>query len=113
MQINGTKEFRKIGGDGTSKEENASLVGWDDHEKFSERIRNYSGKPINAEIRRIIPGHIIFKSSLELKLHDYRTVEFSKRIAAGKRADLMFEIIRRQGHNATKNNVTLEAGEVK
>ena len=29
LQINGTNEFRKIGGDGAFKEENATLVGWD------------------------------------------------------------------------------------
>jgi hypothetical protein len=50
---------------------------------------------------------------LEPTLHDYRTVQFSKTVAAGKKSDLMYEIIRRQGHNAKQNNVTLEEGDVK
>jgi hypothetical protein len=113
LQINGTSEFRKIGGDGAFKEENATLVGWDDHDIFSERIRNYSGKTINVEIRRPFPGHVIYKSSLEPKLHDYQTVELHTTVAAGKKTDLFFEIARKQGTSAKQNNVTLEKAEVK
>ena len=113
LQINGTSEFRKIGGDGGFKEENATLVGWDDHDIFSERIRNYSGKPMNVEIRRTLPGHVIFKSSLEPKLHDYQTVELHTTVPPGKRADLFFELVRKQGTSAKQNNITLEKSEVK
>ncbi len=113
LQINGTSEFRKIGGDGVFKEENATLVGWDDHEILTERIRNYSGKPINVEIRRTIPGHIVYKSSLEPKLHDYQTVELHTTVPAGKMADHLFEIDRKQGTSAKQNNITLEKAEVK
>ena len=90
-----------------------SVVGWDDHEIYTQRIRNYTAKPIDVEIRRPFDGHVTFRSLLEPKLHDYRTVQFAATVAAGKKADLMFEIIRRQGHNAKQNNVTLEQGEVK
>lgn len=113
LQIKGTNEFRKIGGDGVFKEENATLVGWDDHEILTERIRNYSGKPIKIEIRRTMPGHIVFKSLLEPKLHDYQTVELHTTVPAGKRADLYFELVRKQGISAKQNNITLEESEVK
>ena len=113
LQINGTNEFRKIGGDGVFKEENATLVGWDDHEILTERIRNYSAKPIQVEIRRTIPGHIIIKSLLEPKLHDFQTVEIHASVPAGKKSDLLFELIRKQGTSLKQNNITLEKGEVK
>jgi hypothetical protein len=113
LQINGTSRFRKIGGDEVVKEENATLVGWDDHEILFERIRNYSGKSINVEIRRAIPGHVIYKSLLEPKLHDYQTVEVHTTVPAGKKADLVFEIVRKQGTSAKQNNITLEKAEVK
>ena len=112
LQINGTNEFRKIGGDGAFKEEKATLVGWSEHEIFSQRIRNYTGKEINLEVRRTLPGHISFKSLLEPKLHDYQTVEFRSIIAAGKKMDLLFEVIRLQGTSAKQNNVTLQEGKV-
>ena len=113
LQIHGTNEFRKIGGEGSFKEENASLVGWDDHEVFAERIRNYSGKPINVEIRRTIPGHINFKSLLEPKLHDFQTVELHRSVLAGKKNDLHYELARKQGTSAKQSNITLEKSEVK
>ncbi len=113
LQINGTNEFRKIGGDGVFKEEKATLVGWDDHEILTDRIRNYSSKPINVEIRRTIPGHILFKSLLEPKLHDYQTVEYRATVPAAKKSDLLFEIVRKQGTSIKQNNITLEKAEVK
>ena len=112
LQINGTNEFRKIGGDGAFKEENATLVGWTDHEIFSQRIRNYTSKDIHVEVRHTLPGHILFKSQLEPKLHDYQTVEFKSTVAAGKRVDLLFEVIRLQGTSAKQNNITLQDGKV-
>ena len=113
LQINGKNEFRMIGGDVVKVEENSTLVGWDEHEIYSQRIRNYSDKDINVEIRRTWPGHIVFRSLLEPKLHDYQTAEFKAKVAAGKTADLLFEIVRHQGRNAKQNNITLENAEIK
>jgi hypothetical protein len=113
LQINGKNEFRKIGEDGVKVEEKATLVGWDEHEIYSQRIRNYSGKDINVEVRRTWPGHVVFRSLLEPKLHDYQTAEFKAKVPAGKTADLLFEIVRHQGRNARQNNITLENAEIK
>jgi hypothetical protein len=113
LRIHGSNEFRKIGGEGTFKEENATLVGWDEHEILVERIRNYSGKPINVEIRRTIPGQIIFKSLLKPKLHDFQTVELKTSVMANKKSDLLYEVTRKQGTSVKQSNITLEEAEVK
>ena len=113
LQIHGQTMLRKIGGDGVMQIENASLVGWADHEIYTQRIRNYTPKDIDVEIRRAFPGHVMFKSQLEPTLHDYQTVEIKTKVAAGKRADLLFEVVRLQGTSAKQNNVTLESTEVK
>jgi hypothetical protein len=114
LQVHGQTELRKIGGDGeVMKVENATLVGWADHEIYTQRIRNYTSKQIDVEIRRAFPGHVIFTSQLEPTLHDYQTVEIKTKLAAGKRSDLLFEIARLQGTSAKQNNVTLVTGEVK
>jgi hypothetical protein len=112
LQINGQTELRKVGGAEIIKQENASLVGWDDREVYCQRIRNYSGQEIEVEVRRAFPGHVIFRSRLEPKLHDYQTVEFQSRVPSGKRADLLFEIVRKQGTSAKQNNITLQAADV-
>ena len=112
LQVHGQTELRKIDGD-VIKIENASLAGWADHEIYTQRIRNYTSTEIDVEIRRAFPGHVIFRSQLEPTLHDYQTVQIVTKLAAGKRADLLFEIVRLQGTSAKQNNVTLETAEVK
>ena len=97
---------------GVKKIENANLIGWDDHEIFTQRIRNYSARPIEVEVRREFNGHVLFRSSLQPKLHDFQTVEFKASVATGKRKDLRFEVLRHQGINSKQNNITLETAEV-
>ncbi len=112
FQVNGVNLFHKLDEPGFRAEPNMTVVGWDDHEVYSQRVRNYTAKPIDLEIRRTLPGHIVFRSQLDPKLHDYQTVEYTTTVPPGKRADLLQEIIVHQGHNAKQNNVTLEAGDV-
>ncbi len=112
MQINGADVFRKVGG-GVQVEVNSSVAGWDDREVYSQRIRNYTAKPIEVEIRRSFPGHVLFRSLLGPTLFDFQTVQFTSAIAPGKKADLLFEIVRHQGRNAKQNNVSLTEALVK
>ena len=87
-----------------------SVVGWDDHEQWVERIRNYRDKPIDVEIRMNFNGHVIFTSDLAPKLHDYRSPQFAARIKAGKKKDLGYDVTYKQGINRKQNNVTLDNG---
>jgi hypothetical protein len=112
LQVRGARMLRKIGGDAVIKEEDAAVVGWDDHEVYSQRIRNYTGQEIEVEVRRSFPGHVLFRSRLEPVLFDYQTPQFSSRIPPGKRADLLFEVVRKQGTSAKQNNVTLESAAI-
>ena len=105
--------FHKLDEQGFVAEPNMSVVGWDDHEVYSQRVRNYTAKPIELEIRRTLPGHVVFRSQLDPKLHDYQTVEYKTTVPAGKRVDLLQEIVRHQGRNAKQNNVTLEAADIR
>ncbi len=113
MQINGTNEFQSVGRDATELEVNSSVVGWDERSTFRQRIRNYTAKPIDVEIRRSFDGHSRLPQPAEAKLHDFQTVEFATQVAAGAKKDLLYEIVRHQGRNAKQNNVTLEAAEIK
>ncbi|MGA2497833.1 MAG: hypothetical protein ABSH20_08835 [Tepidisphaeraceae bacterium] len=107
MQVNGTNIFRQVGG-GVQIEVNSSVVGWNDHEVFTQRVRNYTAKPIEVEVRRSFPGHIVFRSQLKPTLFDYQTVQFTAGVEPARKADLLFEIVRKQGRNSKQNNVTLE-----
>ena len=85
-----------------------SVVGWDDHQVWVERIRNYRDKPIDVEIRRSFSGHVVFQSDLSPTLHDYCTPQFNAQIGAGKKRELSYELTIHQGYNKKEDNVTLE-----
>jgi hypothetical protein len=113
FQVNGVNVFHKLDEPGFRAEPNMTVVGWDDHEICSQRVRNYTAKPVELEIRRTLPGHVVFRSQLDPNPHDYQTVEYETTVPAGKRVELLQEIVRHQGRNAKQNNVTLEAADVR
>ena len=113
MLIHGTNTFQQVGDPTMKVEANSTVAGWDDHSVYRQRIRNYTTKPIDVEIRRNYDGHVVFRSQLEPKMHDFQTVELSSQIAAGGKKDLAFEVLQHQGHNAKQMNVTLETAAVK
>jgi len=84
-----------------------TVVGWDDHQQWVDRIRNYRDEPIDVEIRRSFHGHVLFNSDLDPKLHDYRTPQFGATVAPAERRDLRYELTFKQGHNKKQDNVTL------
>lgn len=84
-----------------------SVAGWDDHDMWIERIRNYRDQPIQVEFRRSFPGHVVFRSDLAPTLHDFRTPQFSAIIEAGAKRELSYELVTHQGYNKKQDNVTL------
>jgi len=113
MQLHGAEIFKKVGEAKVQIEVNSSVVGWDDRALYSQRVRNYTAKPIDLEVRRTFPGHVIFRSELPAKNHDYQTVEYTAAVKPGEKADLLYEIIQHQGRNAKQQNVTIEKAPVK
>jgi len=83
------------------------VAGWDLHGYYVQRIRNYTGKPIDVEVRRTLPGHIVFRSALRAKNHTFQTVEFRSAVQAGKSVDLRCEIVSHEGTNKKQDNVTI------
>jgi len=108
MLLGGTEIYRRVDDGRLKIEVNSSVAGWDEHTVYNQRIRNYTGKPIDVEVRRSFDGHIVFRSSLGAKNHDYRTAEYRKDIEPGESVDLLYEILQHMGHNAKQNNVTIE-----
>jgi hypothetical protein len=111
MHLRDADVYRRVGDGKIQIDVNSDVAGWDDHELYVQRVRNYTGKPIDIEVRRTYPGHVVFRSNLSPKLHDYQTVQFSAGVETGKH-DLPFEVVRHQGRNAKQNNVALEQADV-
>ena len=109
MQLYGTSVYRQVGQAGVQIELNSSVAGWNDHSLYSQRVRNYTAKPIDLEVRRTFPGHVVFRSDLPAKNHDYQTVEYTATVKPAEKADLRYEIVQHQGHNAKQGNVAIES----
>ena len=107
MRLRGANVLRRVDDGKVKIEVNSSVAGWDDHGYYTNRIRNYTDKPIDVEIRRSFSGHVKFRSGLGAKNHDYRTVQYGARIPPGKKAELRCEIIQLQGRNRKQENVTI------
>ncbi|HUT95212.1 MAG TPA: hypothetical protein VMY37_37510 [Thermoguttaceae bacterium] len=112
MHIHGADVFRRADQPGVEIEVNSTVAGWDDHTRFAQRVRNYSKKPIDLEVRRTLPGHVVFRSGLDAKNHDYRTVQYTAAVKAGEKTDLVYEILEHQGRNKKQDNVTIEKAAV-
>lgn len=108
MQINGADVFRRVGDGAVQIEVNSSVAGWDDHEVYAQRVRNYSASAIDVEIRRAFPGHVVLRSELAPTLHDFQTIQFTGSLQPAEKKDFLFELVRHQARNAKQNNVTLE-----
>ncbi len=108
MRLHGPNVYRKAGDGRLKMHVNSTVAGWDEHAVYTQRIRNYSRKAIDVEVRRSFSGDILFRSGLDPILHDYQTVQYAAKIKPGKKKDLYYEIVQRQQHNAKKNNVELE-----
>jgi hypothetical protein len=110
--LDGTDIYRRADAPGVEIEVKSTVAGWDEHTLYVQRVRNYSKKPIELEVRRSFSGHIVFRSALPAKNFDYQTVEYTAQLGAGQKAELPYEILQHHGHNAKQNNVTIEKAQV-
>jgi hypothetical protein len=108
MKVQGLEVFRRVDAPGVEIDAASTVAGWDEHTLYDQRVRNYSAKPIDVEVRRTLPGDVVFRSNLEAASHDYQTVEYRAAVEAGQKADLAYELVRRQGRNAKQNHLTVE-----
>ena len=61
------------------------------------------------DVRRTLPGHVVFRSSLGAKNFDFQTVEYHAAVKPMEKASLPYEVLQHQGRNAKQNSVTVEA----
>jgi len=113
MQILGADVFRRVDEPGIQIEVNSAVAGWDDHTLYTQRIRNYTAKPIEVEVRRTLPGHVVFRSSLKAKNFDFQTVEYTATVKPAEKANLLYEVLQHQGRNAKQQNVTVEEAAIR
>lgn len=102
--------YRRVDSGKVEVDHQASVVGWDEHQVYAQRIRNYTDKPIQVEVRRSFSGDIAFKSRLDVERHDFSTVQYSATVQPGEKAALSYELITRYGRNSKQNRVEIVDG---
>ncbi len=110
VRVNKGKVYKRVEDGAFMVDHNSRVAGWDEHQLLSQRIRNYTNKKIRVEVRRSYPGDVTFRSQLDTKSHDYRSVEFKAEIPAGEQKDLKHEVITRNGYNAKQQRVEIVKG---
>jgi hypothetical protein len=108
MQLRGGLVLQSVDDNRVRIDVHSTVAGWNEHVLYAQRIRNYTGKAIEVEVRRPYPGHVIYHSDFDATLHDYQTVQYVTTVGAGEQAAMDYEVVTRQGTNAKQNNVTLE-----
>jgi hypothetical protein len=112
MRIRGSDVYRRVDDGRFRIEVNSTVAGWNDHTVYSQRVRNHTDKPIQLEVRRVFPGHVLFRSDLNAVNHDYQTVQYQADLRPGEYADLLYELVTHQGRNKKQENVTIESRRV-
>ncbi len=110
VRLNKGRVYKRVGDGSFIVDHKGTVAGWDEHQQFSQCIRNYTGQKILVEIRRSYPGDVTFRSRLNASSHDYRSVEYTSEVAAGGRVDLRHEVITRSGYNAKQQRVKVVGG---
>lgn len=108
FQVKSGNLYHKLGEDAVKLDLNSQVAGWDEHDLYRQRIRNYGAKPIKVQIRREFPGDVAFRSRLNPSLHDFQTVQLETEVPAGGKTDLDYELVTRMGYNQKQSRVELQ-----
>ncbi|MFA4985800.1 MAG: hypothetical protein WC712_04370 [Candidatus Brocadiia bacterium] len=82
--------------------------GWDERQYWTDGIRNYRGKPIMFELRRIWGGDVELTADPATMLFDFQTTETKLTIPANSRKTIAFTFTGHNGSNGKQNRVLLK-----
>lgn len=100
--------YRRIGDGHIIVDHNSTVAGWDEHSLYVQHLKNFTDKPIKVEIRRAIYGDAEILSQLNIKKHDFQTVDIHSTLSVGEKQELLYETAIKNGRNAKQNQVSLK-----
>lgn len=111
LRVRGANLYQRADQPGLRVDPQSEVAGWNQHEISARRIRNYRDLALDIELRLSHDGDVTFRSTLEPRLHDYRTVEITATVDPRSEHRLAYELIRREGYNQKQRRIELETGE--
>ena len=110
----GANVFKRVDEPGVQIEVNSTVVGWDDHTLYAQRVRNYTNKPIDVEVRRTLPAATSSSAARwRPRTSTTRRSSTRPRCKPGRRPDLLYEVLQHQGRNAKQTTSPSRTAEVK
>jgi hypothetical protein len=92
---------------GDRVEPSYEVVGFDEAMNVVERLRNRRGAPVRVAWRVPMPGDVLVRGLDGATAYDARTIAFERTVPAGETALVGYEVVVRQGMNATQNRVEI------
>jgi len=86
---------------------NEYVHAWDERQQWVDSIRNYRGKPLRFELRRIWTGDIEYSATHPTKNFDYRTAEATFEVAAGQKTLYPHTVLSHQGGHAKQSRIRM------
>lgn len=109
-KLHGADVLKRLDQPGLRIDPRSDVVGWNTHMRMNQKVRNYTSKPIEIEVRRQMQGDMTFRSNLAATRHDNNTVQYIATIKPGETANLEYELIQKEGRNQQQNRVEIEQG---
>ena len=108
LKLGGVNTYHRVDAPGVNFDFQSTVEGWDEHGYFNQRVRNFTSKPIEVEVRRAYSGDTDFITQIPgAKNHDNTTAEFTVTVPANSDSDNLFEILTRKGRNSKQNRLTV------
>ena len=107
-QTTSSNAFKRVGDGSVVIDHRAKVAGWQEALTFKRAAKNFSGQPIDLEVRRRFDGDATWRGDFQVRRHDYRTVEMRTRVGVGETAELLYEVEVRHGRNSKQGSLEIE-----
>jgi len=88
LKLRRANAFKRVGDGSVVIDHRAKVAGWQEALTFKRAAKNFSGQPIDLEVRRRFDGDATWRGDFEVRCHDYRTVGMRTRVGVGETAEL-------------------------
>ncbi len=108
LKLNRANAFKRTCSGNIVVDHRAPVAGWDQHAIVAQRIENFSGRPIDLQIRQRLLGDVTVRSALDPQRHDANIFDLNTTVPARETRELLYEIVKKERRNAKQQRVALE-----
>ncbi len=111
MRRHGEDVLVEVAGEGVRIEPRDRVVGYTQRVMSERIVRNYTGREIQLEVRRVLEGDVTFTAAFEVSLYEADTVAYEATVPAGETMVFRRVTQQRRGTNEEQQRVVIEQGD--